>query len=167
MKLTYFPFYGRAEPIRMLLSHKQIPYEEETVSFPDFAKLKSEGKLPFNQLPILEFEGRTYGQVRTMVRFLGKKHGYYPEDAYAAYLADAMLDSLEDLIQKITKPNQAKDDATKKELFTKLVGEELPQHLKIIDRLVSEGGDSWHCVGYSMTVADFHLGALITSFITN
>ena len=32
MKLYYWPIYGRAEPIRMMLKHAQVPYEDVEVT---------------------------------------------------------------------------------------------------------------------------------------
>ena len=44
---------GRAEPIRMLLTHAQVDFEDERVSFEAFQQMKAEGQLEFGQLPVL------------------------------------------------------------------------------------------------------------------
>ena len=36
MKVYYFPVYGRAEAIKMLLKHSKKEFEEVNYSFPEF-----------------------------------------------------------------------------------------------------------------------------------
>lgn len=87
MKLYYFDVYGRAEPIRMLLNHAKVEFEDIRLTEEDFAKLKREGTVPmeFGQVPVLEYEGKHYCQTQAIIRALGKFHGYYPEDPYVAW----------------------------------------------------------------------------------
>ena len=40
LKLYYWPIHGRAEMIRMLLSHAQVPFEDVAVTPDLFAQLK-------------------------------------------------------------------------------------------------------------------------------
>jgi glutathione S-transferase len=47
----YLPLRARAEPLRMLLRHAKIPYEDEIVAFADWPALKP--TVPNNQLPQL------------------------------------------------------------------------------------------------------------------
>ena len=55
LKLSYFPLMGRAEPIRMLLTHAQVEFEDERVSFATFKTMKDNGELEFGQLPVLRW----------------------------------------------------------------------------------------------------------------
>lgn len=57
MKLYYFNGYGRAEQIRMLLSHAKADFEDVRITGEDLAKYKAEGKFEFGQVPALEIEG--------------------------------------------------------------------------------------------------------------
>jgi hypothetical protein len=40
-ELIYFGGYGRAEPIRMLLAHAQVKYDDVRITFEQFAEMKS------------------------------------------------------------------------------------------------------------------------------
>ena len=99
MKVHYFDAYGRAEPIRMILSHAKVPYEDVRHSKEEVQKLKDEGKLEFGKLPAVEHEGKFYSETVSIVDFIGRKHGYYPEDAKEAWRVDSIVDSFRDLQQ--------------------------------------------------------------------
>ena len=60
-KLIYFPFYGRAEPTRMVLNHAGVKFEEEVVQMADWSARKA--TTPGNTLPIwVEEDGKQLGQ---------------------------------------------------------------------------------------------------------
>jgi hypothetical protein len=40
-KLTYFGVYGRAEPIRILLAHAKVDYEDKRITFEEWGALKA------------------------------------------------------------------------------------------------------------------------------
>ena len=78
IKLYYWPIYGRAEPIRMLLSHARVPFEDIEVTDDLFQKLKQDNSLEFEQLPMLELPtGEKLCQTRAIIRMLGSQYGYY------------------------------------------------------------------------------------------
>ena len=47
MKLTYFGAYARAEPIRFVLDHAKVKYEDNRIGFGDMPALKASGILEF------------------------------------------------------------------------------------------------------------------------
>ena len=106
-KLYYFNLYGRAEPIRILLNHAKIPFEDFRFGFPDWPALK--GKFEFGQVPALEItdaEGKVtqYTQTVSILRYLAIRHGYYPTDnAEQAWEIDSALDSVSDLVNGLVK----------------------------------------------------------------
>ena len=80
----YFPLSVRGEPMRMLLSHANVPFNNNIVQFKDWPALKP--SMPNMQMPCLELaDGTKMGQSHAILRFLGAKHGYYPSDALEAY----------------------------------------------------------------------------------
>jgi len=60
IKLYYFDIYGRAEPIRMLLWHAKIEYEDVRIGPSELAGLKADGKLEFGQVPVIEHDGKFF-----------------------------------------------------------------------------------------------------------
>ena len=87
LKLRYFPARARGEAIRMLLRHKQIPFEDIVIRGPEFMKLKPE--LPTGQLPVLEVNGRNYPESGSQLRFIGQITSTIPTDPVQFLAADA------------------------------------------------------------------------------
>ena len=69
----------RGEAIRMLLTHAGIPYTDNVIEFGSWKEVKL--SMPNKQIPAIEFkDGDKVGQSHAILRFLGLKYGYYPED---------------------------------------------------------------------------------------
>ncbi len=47
LKVIYFDLYGRAEAIRMLLTHAKVPFEDVRLSKEEADKYNTDGKLEF------------------------------------------------------------------------------------------------------------------------
>ena len=45
-KVTYFGIYGKAEPIRMLLAHAKVTFEDERLDSETFGAKKAAGDFP-------------------------------------------------------------------------------------------------------------------------
>ena len=54
--------------------------------------------MPNQQLPVLELQnGTKMGQSNSILRYLGMKYGYYPEDPIASYKCDMICDEYFDV----------------------------------------------------------------------
>ena len=54
MKIYYYDIFGRAESIRMILSHAKVHLEEVKINGEKLADMKVFGVLEFGQVPLLE-----------------------------------------------------------------------------------------------------------------
>ena len=98
-------------------------------------------------------------QSTAILRYLGKVHGYYPEDAKTAYQVDRVIDDFNDILGLIYKPHFNKDqDPT--DIFEKI----LPKYLKTIEERCASNE---FLVGEKMTIADFAIGQLYTNYLAN
>ena len=135
MKLYYFDIYGRAEPIRMLLRHAKVDFEDVKFEFPEFKTLKEEkgDKFEFGQVPVLELaDGTTFAQSHSILRLLAKMYGpYYPEDPVQAWRVDSALDAGRDVQEKFWDVIMAsfKETEGAKEKQEKLLNEYLNKTL--------------------------------------
>lgn len=96
--LYYFDAKGRAEPMRILLAHAGVEYTDKRLERKEWGNLKQ--NMPNKKVPVLELDDgmqkTNLGQSGAILRFLGKKHGYYPEDPLAAHKCDYLIDCYND-----------------------------------------------------------------------
>ena len=57
------------------------------------------------------------GQSNSMLRYLGMKYGYYPEDPLLAYNCDMICDSYNDIFSQLYAPYFSSDEANDKFLI--------------------------------------------------
>ena len=115
IKLFYWDIYGRAEPIRILLSQAKAEYEDVRINGEQLGELKAAGKLEFGQIPMLEHNGKHLVQSYSILRYLGKQFGYYPETSEEAWATDSLVDAVEDYLTKYFKAAFEKDEERKKQ----------------------------------------------------
>ena len=91
-KLIYFSAYGKAEQLRMMLNHGGVEFEDIHINREEFNKMKENGELPGNQVPVwVDEDGVTFNQANAIQVLLGKKYGYYSSDPWEAYEDDWAL----------------------------------------------------------------------------
>ncbi len=139
-KVHYFDGYGRAEALRMLLTHAKVAFEnvnygEGANSWPE---AKASGKFEFGQLPVLEGpSGNLYAQSAATLRYLGIKYGYYPvSDAELAWRIDSTLDSQEDVVQAYYKHAFNPNEEAKNEGLKNFYANVLPGWFKVLDKRI-------------------------------
>jgi glutathione S-transferase len=167
IKVHYFAGYGRGEAIRMLLAFAKVDFEDVTYTFQSLPELKASGKLEFGQLPALEIDGKFYAQSIAILRYLGKKYGYYPADAYESWKVDSTIDTLGDLLNAFYRAAFAPNEETKKALFQTFYETTFPKFLDAIQKRVEGNTSKDHIVGDSITIADFALASLAYSTFLN
>ncbi len=100
-KYIYFPLYGRGEKVRILLAYKGVEYTDERITGEQFGPRKAAGEFPNGQVPVWVQNGKYYNESSAILRFLGKQHGFYPEDAELAYITDNAVDFASDFVGKL------------------------------------------------------------------
>ena len=162
--LHYFELHGRGDPIRVLLNHAEVQFEDKRYNFDNWGAVKP--TMPNQQIPCLELPGgKKMGQSMAILRFVGMKHGYYPTDLLEAHKADELCDGYSDVGGKVYKPHfmpeGAEKDAFIKEIFEKI----LPPFLKVAEAQCSLGKE--FLVSDKLCTADFFIGGLYTNYVNN
>eukprot|EP00937_MAST-01D_sp_MAST-1D-sp2_P004257 g4257.t1 len=173
VQIYYFDFSGKAEALRLLCAHGELPFEDVRLTREQFVEKKASGELPFGQVPALRVEtGELLVQSAAIARYIGKRTGLYPDDPVVAARVDALLDSEADLRAGLTASKyQARygfesalggmgAEGTAK-VRKALNDEVLPRHLGNLERAVADfvAADKWAAGTAQPTVADFVLCA--------
>jgi len=143
--LTYFNGRGRAEVARLIFAEAKAEYVDNRVG--DHTPLQASGKLPFNQLPVLEHNGVVLAQSMAIARYLAKLYGLYGNSALEGALADMIVDGVADLSGA---RNAAKTDDEK----AKFEKEILPKWLGYFENLLKKNDSNGFFVGHNITYAD-------------
>ncbi|XP_069345086.1 glutathione S-transferase A3-like [Eulemur rufifrons] len=160
VKLHYYDGRGRMEAIRWLLAAAGVEFEEiflETAE--DLDKLRNDGRLPFQQVPLVEIDGMELVQTRAILNYIASKHNLYGKDLKERALIDmyveGMMDLNEIIIMLLTYPpeEQVNQLALLKE---KTTNRYFPAFEKV---LKSHGQD--YFVGNRLSRADIQLVELI------
>jgi glutathione S-transferase len=158
-KLSYFDVDGgRAEPIRLAFHIGGIAFEDERLSFPQFGEMR--GSTRFNSVPVLEMDGQTVTQSNSILRYVGRQAGLYPQDSLQQLYCDEPMDAVEDLMHYVVATFPLKGEALKA-AREKLVAGWLTTYVKGLGQLLERGGD--YFADGRLTVADLKVFVQVRS----
>ena len=94
IEIEYFPVYGRAEPVKMMMAYYCIPFTEKCITGEEWGALKANKDLyAFGCLPVAVVDGCRLGQTRSQMRMIACQAGIYnAKDAKCAYANDVLMD---------------------------------------------------------------------------
>ena len=159
VKLHYFPGRGRAETTRWMLAINHIKFENVPIETPEMLlALRASGKLPFDQMPLLEIEELNLSQSSAMIRYLARSGEYYgstEQDAvWCDMIAGAVADFAETSLQAAFQPT--------KEIAVKALQERFNKFGPRFENRLSKNG---LCAGVKLTFADILLAEAINSYL--
>ncbi|TNV75768.1 hypothetical protein FGO68_gene16617 [Halteria grandinella] len=177
LKLYYLDTLGRGEPIRMLLNHAKIPFEDIRSDIHEFEEFKKKigPKFEFGQVPVIETpDGELFSQSLAIMRLLGKWYGYYPQDPIAAWKVDSLLDGSGDLMEKYWQfailefiPDGYTPESAIAERLQEFLGTHLPQYLTVVQDRFKKNGNSKFMVGDTVTLAEFTSAQVAFNYLMN
>ena len=161
VKLHYFLGRGRAETTRWMLAINQINFKNNPIITPeDLCELRNSGKLPFDQIPLLEINGMNISQSSGIIRYLARIGGYYGENEkealYCDMFAGAIADFAETSMQAAFQPSE--------EIAVKMLHERFNKFAPKFEVRIKENGNEL-CVGNKMSFADIILTEALSAYI--
>lgn len=159
-KLTYFDFHGgRGEPVRIAFHAAGLAFEDDRISFDEF--MATRDSMPFRCAPVLEIDGVAVTQSNSMLRYVGKMAGLYPEDPLQAFWCDEVMGAVEDLLHHVVHTFGLEGDELKT-AREKLIDGWLTTFVSGYGKLLERGGGEYFADG-RLTVADLKVWTQIKS----
>ncbi|XP_050391094.1 probable glutathione S-transferase 7 [Patella vulgata] len=165
-RLHYFDVRGRGEVARLMFNaagqkFDDVRYTKET--WPAFKP-----KTPFGQLPVLEVDGKLYGQSGAIFNYLAKELGFYGKGNLEALKVDVVIGLVNDFVPLMIKVFFIEqDEAKKKELKEKLLTEDATKFFTNFEKVLKENGSTGYFVGKELTMADIVVYDLADNLITH
>ncbi|XP_012945673.1 probable glutathione S-transferase 6 [Aplysia californica] len=153
-KLTYFDTHGRAEITRLIFAAAGQSYEDVRIKREDWPKIKA--TTPFGQVPILEVDGKTFGESVAIATYVAREFGFYGKNNLEQLAIDQVVQLVQDFISGIVKVVREPDPAKKGELLKEFCAEDAPKYFAMFERLLKDNGTGYF-VGSSLTLADLAL----------
>ncbi|XP_063089177.1 glutathione S-transferase A [Cavia porcellus] len=158
--LHYFDGRGRMESTRWLLAAAGIEFEEKFVTCPeDLEKLRKDGVLMFQQVPMVEMDGMKLVQSRAILNYIANKYNLYGKDTKERLLIDMYTEGMADLNELIssliiTPPDQ-------KESKMNLIRDRTKNRYLPAFEKVLKGHGQDYLVGNKLSKADILLTELL------
>ena len=157
LTLVYFPFGGRAAPIRDAFRIGGIPFEDKHVDFETFGAMKASGELPFGAVPILKVDGKTISQSSAILRYAGALSGLYPSNPILALRVDEAMDGVDDMMQPMGASIREEDADRKAAMRKDMAENSLPANFARFEKLIRDNGNNGFLAGDGLTIADLKL----------
>jgi glutathione S-transferase len=144
-----------------MLAINQISFNNIPITTPeDLIELRGSGKLPFDQMPLLEINGMNLSQSSGMIRYLARIGGFYgdndKEALYCDMFAGAITDFAEASMQAAFQPSN--------EIAVKMLEERFNKFAPKFELRIKENGSEF-CVGKKISFADIILTEALSSYV--
>ncbi|KAF7246800.1 Glutathione S-transferase [Varanus komodoensis] len=155
-KLHYFNGRGRMETIRWLLAAAGVEFEEAFIQKKeDLEKLRKDGYLLFQQVPMVEIDGIKMVQTRAILNYISAKYNLYGKDSkqrtYIDMYCEGIMDLNEMMMMLVLKPADAKE----KELAT-ILEKATNRYFPVFEKVLKDHGQDF-LVGNQLSRADVQL----------
>lgn len=163
LKLSYFDFDGgRGEPARIALRWAGVDFEDHRIPVADWPNVKAQ--YAYQQIPVLEVDGKTLHQSNAINRLAGKMANLYPSDDWQAAICDSVMDTVDDAVQLVVD-TFFMPDQDKKARRAELIAGPLPMFLQGLDAELAAGGGEFFA-DQRITMADLKVCIWIQSLLS-
>ncbi|XP_067685412.1 uncharacterized protein [Haliotis asinina] len=150
-KLIYFDFRGRGELSRFLFALAGQEYEDVRIKYDDFPGIKD--KYVFGRLPVLEVDGKQYGQSMAITSFLARRFGFHGNTDVEVLEVDQVLGIVSDLREALVRFFMEKDEARKVEIAKENSETNMPRYLGFLETVLKNSNTGFY-VGNKLGYAD-------------
>jgi glutathione S-transferase len=159
LRLVYFPTPGRAEAIRIALSLSGEEWEDVTVNGVEYRKMRDNGDLPWDMLPILQTPEGTIAESSSILRFVGHLSGFIPEKTFQIAKADEFIDAMGPLSKALDSTFGISDLDERIRIRKEVFGPEGDgtKNLVLLEKKIGESKTGWAAGTDEISIADLKL----------
>ena len=162
--LHYFAVNGRAAISRAILTYAKADWTNILINREDWPTIKKSGLCEFEQVPVLEVDGKKMCESNAINLYLGETFNLLGKDSEENYQIYNLLMTHEDLGKPLSEFMSCKDESKKNELKQKIV-EKLNFFLGKFEKRYIELGKGKYFLGDKFTLADIFLAVAIPTLI--
>mmetsp|Transcript_48242 Transcript_48242/g.135002 ORF Transcript_48242/g.135002 Transcript_48242/m.135002 type:complete len:289 (-) Transcript_48242:1121-1987(-) len=156
--IRYFDIRGRAEAIRLALADAGVAYDDASFTSDEWGKSRSDGlkaqwtesgKALFGQAPVVEVDGLDLVQSHSILRYLGRQHGWYTGSPAELALIDMAADGTEDIRKQVKgiEYDGSLSDEQKAAKFVAYLESSAPTWLGFYERMLARGPEGGYLSG--------------------
>ncbi|XP_066496636.1 glutathione S-transferase-like [Tiliqua scincoides] len=155
-KLYYVQGRGKMESIRWLLAVAGVEFEEQFIQTKeDLEKLRSDGFLLFQQVPMVEIDGMKMVQSRAILNYIAAKYNLHGKDLKEKALIDMYVEGTTDLMGMIMLlPFQPIEDKQKQ--LALIIERATTRYFPVYEKVLKDHGQDF-LVGNHLSFADVQL----------
>ena len=162
--LHYFAGNGRAVIARALLTYAKADWTNDLIKHEDWPKIKKSGLCEFEQVPVLEVDGKKYCESHAINLYLAEVFNLMGKDAEENYQIRNVLMAFDDYMAPIWAALFCKDEAKKPEL-QKAAEEKLKFFFGKFEKRYVDLGKGKFFLGDKFTLADIVLGSALPAAV--
>jgi len=152
-KLSYFNGRGLGEVSRLLFTAAGVPFTDNRVEQKDWPAFKPQ--TPYGQMPVLEVNGKSYGQSGAIQRYLAREFGLFGSSEVEGLAIDGIVEAINDARKVFGEARQEKDEEAKKVKFAAYFKDVWPAWgAKLTSILAANGEGKGFFVGSKLSLAD-------------
>jgi glutathione S-transferase len=153
--LTYFNGRGLGEISRLLFAAANAEFKDVRIVYGSEEWPAKKASTPYGQLPILEVNGKTFGQSAAIQRYIAKTHGLYGANDLEALAIDGVYEALLDTRKGFFDARNLKDETEKKAAIAKYFTTSFVEWAGKLTAALSANGEGkgWF-VGTHVSLAD-------------
>ncbi|NXA43558.1 GSTA2 transferase, partial [Eudromia elegans] len=155
-KLHYTKGRGKMESIRWLLAAAGVEFEEDFIETKeDLEKLRNDGCLLFQQVPLVEMDGMKMVQTRAILSYIAGKYNLYGKDLKERAWIDMYVEGTTDLMGMIMLlPFQTAE--VKEKNLALIIERAKTRYFPVYEKALKDHGHDY-LVGNKLSWADIHL----------
>ena len=131
-KLTYFNSRGKAETSRLVLAQAGMEYEDKRVTWDEWQALKPSTPLGF--LPVLEVDGKMFGESLSIARYLAEASGLAGSNALENADIFSLCGCVDDFVELVLAIEFDGSEARKAELRKSVPEVHVPRYLGALEK---------------------------------